>query len=120
MNDSRYSEPQPRLRIRPYALTRGRTRAAVDIPLETIVRVAPNAPASGRDIGPDERTILDLAAQPISLAELSAHLRMVIGVVRVLVGDLVAEGLLTRSAIQTTNQPDASILERVLNGLKAL
>jgi hypothetical protein len=33
-------------------------------------------------VGPDERTILDLAKQPISLAELSAHQRMVIGVVR--------------------------------------
>ena len=69
------------------------------------------------------------AASGLTLADLAISLAvflvlytalLVIGVVRVLVGGLVAEGLLTRSAIQTTNQPDASILERVLNGLKAL
>ncbi|NLA36686.1 MAG: DUF742 domain-containing protein, partial [Actinobacteria bacterium] len=71
----------------------------------------------------EERRILDFAANPISLAELSAHLGVVLGVAKVLVADLVGTGALDRS---TSHSPsveahrDVSLLERVLDGLKAL
>jgi hypothetical protein len=52
-----------------------------------------------------------------------AYLHRPLGVARVIVGDMTAEGLLTSSAPQFTGagqRPDLSLLERVLDGLQAL
>ena len=58
-----------------------------------------------------------------SVAELAAHMSLPIGVVRVLVADMVAEGLLTTTAAQHAmdgSRPDRTLLERVFDGLQAL
>ena len=60
---------------------------------------------------------------PQSIAEVSAHLKLALGVARVLVGDMTSEGLLDSHATpasQTGNRPDIKLLERVLDGLQAL
>lgn len=110
------------LRIRPYALTGGRTRPKVDLPMETLVRTNDRGRSVRHEVSPEERRILDLAHEPLSVAEVSAHLGVVLGVARVLVGDLVAAGRLDRSGTSTaaSDRPDVSLLERVLDGLKAL
>ena len=107
-------------RVRPYALTGGRTRSNLDLPLETLVFVSDRGRAVIGQIGVEQRRILNLAESPISLAEVSAHLDVVIGAVRVLVGDLVASGFLDSRSGTVTEQPDIGLLERVLDGLKAL
>ena len=107
-------------RVRPYALTGGRTRSNLDLPLETLVMMSDRGRAVVDQIGVEERRILNLAVDPVSLAELSAHLHVVIGAVRVLVGDLVASGFLESRSGTVTEQPDIDLLERVLDGLKAL
>ncbi len=123
MIDSSDSYDDRMLRIRPYALTGGRTRPSVDMPLETLVRTSDRGWAIRHELSNEERRILDFAANPISLAELSAHLGVVLGVAKVLVADLVGTGALDRS---TSHSPsveahrDVSLLERVLDGLKAL
>jgi hypothetical protein len=71
-------------------------------------------------VGLEQHRILVLASQPISLAEISAHLDVVIGATRVLVGDLVASGFLESRTGSYSEQPDIKLLERVLDGLKAL
>ena len=64
----------------------------------------------------------NLAVDPLSIAELSAHLSIPLGVARVLVGDMVEEGLLDshKPAVAAGERPDVALLERVLDGLQAL
>jgi len=109
--------------VRPYALTRGRTRPGrADLPLEALVRgVADASDASGT---PERRRILDLAGGAIlSVAELSAHLSLPLGVVRVLVGDLADDGLVvvhSGSPTTASRATNLTVLESVLDGIHSL
>lgn len=114
------SQDDADFRVRPYALTGGRTRSNLDLPLETLVLCNPRGAAVINQVGLEQRRILALASSPISLAEISAHLDVVIGATRVLVGDLVAAGFLESRSGSYSEQPDIQLLERVLDGLKAL
>ena len=111
-----------RLRIRPYALTGGRVRSSTELALEAIVRVTPRGEASASELATERRQICELCADPTSIAEVSAHLRLPLGVVRVLVGDMVTEGFLdcNDNAVPADSRPDLRLLERVLDGLQAL
>ena len=109
--------------VRPYALTRGRTRPGrSDLPLEALVRVV--AGASDPVGTAERRRILDLTREQIlSVAELSAHLSLPLGVVRVLVGDLADEGLVVVHTGSPAAAPPAAnlkVLESVLDGISAL
>lgn len=109
--------------VRPYALTRGRTRPGrADLPLEALVRwVDGAADAMGTA---ERRRIHELTGhQVLSVAELSAHLSLPLGVVRVLVGDLADEGLVVVHAGSPATAAPATnlkVLESVLNGISAL
>jgi len=107
-------------RVRPYAITGGRTRSALDLPLETLVLCSARGKLVIDQVPLEQRQILKLAESAISLAEISAHLDVVIGATRVLVGDLVGAGFLESRSGSITEQPDIRLLERVLDGLKAL
>jgi hypothetical protein len=107
---------------RPYSWTEGRTQPSVELAIEAQVRTTP----SGRMV-PEQRTspqwtVLQLCAETCSVAEIAAHLAVPLGVARVLVADLVDEGLVT---VQATLADDAStderreLIERVLSGLRA-
>lgn len=113
----------PSLRIPPYAMTGGRTRSAVALPIETMVASTPMGLASVARLGTECRRIVGMAAAPLAIAELAAHLRLPLGVVRVLVGDLLAEGLVRTSvtdAARDGGRPDVAVLEKVLDGLRSL
>jgi hypothetical protein len=112
--------------VRPYTLTGGRTRGQrADLPLEALVR-AVHAPAQAAGMSSERRQIVELAAAHIlSVAEISAHLHLPLGVVRVLVGDLAAEGaVLVHGGIPARGSAapatDLKVLESVLNGISAL
>ncbi|MPY95769.1 MAG: DUF742 domain-containing protein [Acidimicrobiia bacterium] len=108
-------------RIRPYALTGGRTRSSADLPLESLVKRTSRGEAIRLRLALERRRILDLCAEPISIAEVSAHLGVHLGVARVLVGDMKAEGLLdVHQPRPVGDRPDIKLLERVLDGLQAL
>jgi hypothetical protein len=112
-------------RIRPYAVTGGRTRGNQDLALETIVRTTPQGRAAQPRLIRESARIVDLCVEPLSVAEISAHLSVPLGVARVIVGDLAAEGLVganaaTDASSGTQNRPDIKLLERVLDGLQAL
>ena len=64
--------------------------------------------------------ILQLLSTPQSAAEISARLRLPLGVARVVLGDLVDEGYLALNTRSATGRPDLRLLERVLDGLQAL
>jgi hypothetical protein len=114
--------------VRPYAVTGGRVRAAnSDLPIEALVEVLPGASQS-QGLPPEKRAILQHAAHTfVSIAELSAMLRLPLGVVRVLVTDLSEAGFLrihasTPVSVHTGQSPalSLSVLESVLNGISAL
>ena len=111
-----------RLRIRPYALTGGRVRSSTELALEAIVRVTERGRTNAPALATEKREICQICESPASIAEVSAHLKLPLGVVRVLVGDMVTEGFLdcNDAVVTEDNRPDLRLLERVLDGLQAL
>ena len=109
------------IKVRPYAMTRGRTRPKVDLSLETMVQTTDRGQSMIAEATAEDRRILEMAASPMSVAEISAHLGVVLGVAKVLVADHVAAGRLDCSSDPSSAaSADVSLLERVLDGLQAL
>lgn len=107
--------------VRPYAVTRGRTRSARhDLNMITLVI----ASADGHPVMEPEYTeILRICQQPLSIAELSAMLGLPLAVIKILVADLIEGGLLIfRSPPSSTNTetPDMKTLQAVLDGIRRL
>jgi hypothetical protein len=116
-------EDGPGRLVRPYAMTGGRTRSSgAEIPLEALVIVTDEGRQRAMGLAWEQRAIAELCASPMSVAEVSAHLKVPLGVARVLVGDMAAEGLVEMSGASGSEQApnDLNLLERVLNGLRAL
>ncbi len=109
--------------VRPYAVTGGRTRASgsTALPLEALVQSL-RAPAPG--MTNETIKILDLTAvEFLSIAELSAHVKLPVGIVRVIVSDLADEGKVRIHGIangQSGLATSLSVLESVLNGISSL
>jgi hypothetical protein len=62
-----------------------------------------------------------LCRKPLSVSEIAAHLRLPLGSVRVLLGDLRDAGLIAVPGPKAAaDQPSQELLERVLSGLMAL
>jgi hypothetical protein len=111
------------MRVRPYAMTGGRTRSVQDLPIETIVRATVRGLSLTSRLTLERKRIVTLCVVPMSIAEVSAHLHLPLGVARVLVGDMSAEALLETNRLPVTrpgDRPDIKLLERVLDGLQAL
>lgn len=105
--------------LRPYLVTSGRTRATVEgLAFETLVeRVGEPDPA----VRFESADILARSEQPISVAELSAHLSIPLGTAMVLVGDLVADGRLrAHRTINAGATADVSLVTRIIAGVKQL
>ena len=109
--------------VRPYTMTGGRVQPA-EGRFDLVAFVVAGPP---RDSGahpqpqPEHRAIVARAQQPISVADLAADLNLPVGVVRVLLGDLLAAGLISMYEPPASRQfPDDDILKAVANGLRAL
>jgi len=105
-----------------YALTRGRTRSVgPDLPLEALLTATEYGLRRFSGLQAERRTIVELCAGPLSVAEIAAYLRIPLGVARVLVSDLASSGYLAVHLPQgaADDRPDAAILERLLDGLRA-
>jgi hypothetical protein len=113
------SEHEPGPVVRPYAITGGRTRSQQAYPLEALVLTSAIGQQPGSSRSPEARAICELCTKSRSIAEIAAHLRVPIGVIRVLVGDLAGDGLVLVHE-SSTEAPDNQLLERVLNGLRRL
>ncbi|WP_062389064.1 DUF742 domain-containing protein [Demequina iriomotensis] len=116
--------------VRPYAVTGGRVSAASkDLPMEALVE-ATTDPQALTGLTPEKKKILQLATgQYQSVAELSAHTRLPLGVVRVLVTDLAEVNYLKihvsgtaddASTHDASGELSLSLLESVLDGIAAL
>lgn len=109
--------------VRPYALTGGRTRsrAAQELPLETLLLSNEAGRGALGALHFERADVVRLCDVLQSVAEVSAQLRLPLGVARVLVGDLHAEGLLDIHLPEPAHTgPDAELLGKVLDGLQHL
>jgi hypothetical protein len=103
--------------VRPYLLTGGRTTST--LPIEAIV-AAVRELGDGPALGEESQAILALCGRQASaVAEVSAHLKLPLGVARVLIADLVEQGWL-RAAQTAGDHPDISLVERLISGLRAM
>ena len=107
----------PRL-IRSYTITSGRTATSVELPMEATLRL--QAGVSGPVLSPSSAQVLETCDRK-SVAEVSALTKMPIGVVRVLLGDLIEQGLIRIQATiteKTSTDERLELIERTLRGLR--
>jgi hypothetical protein len=108
---------------RPYTLTGGRTRPPVELPIEATVEALASSGTVDWAPGDVRAVIVRLSSGRPSIAEISSHADLPIGVARVLVGDLVESGHLRVHATLTdrsTVSERRRLIERTLVGLRAL
>lgn len=104
--------------LRPFVITAGRVSGQdSDIGLETQVTVNPGATLSR--LSPEKRAIVTLCSEPLSVAEISARLGLHLGVTRILVADLRADGHLHVHVLDN-DFPDPETIMRVIRGLRAI
>lgn len=107
--------------VRPYAVTGGRTAPRTQLALEALVSSATSVHQDLSTRTPEYQAISALCRQVRSVAEISAMLRIPLGVTRILVADMAAEGLVQLHQPQLdAGKPDLNLLERVLSGLRRL
>jgi hypothetical protein len=113
--------------VRPYAVTRGRTRPRLDIALEALVETT----ARGRTVllqdgghGREQQYIAALCDGRLqSLAEVAARMQLPLGVARVLIADMAADGMVAvyePTSFDSNDSVGTELLERVLSGLRRL
>ena len=108
--------------VRPYALTRGRTRPVGGrLDLIALISAVRDAQASTIGLGPEHRSLLRICQQPTSVADLAADLDLPVGVIRILLGDLRERALIrVHNPIPPARLPDRRILQEVVDGLRRL
>jgi hypothetical protein len=120
--DPQPSDARPPRLVRPYVITQGRTKAAgATLALEAAIKARLQPEQFDPRGAPEARRIVELCQRPLSIAEVSARLLLPVGVIRVLVGDLSAAGaVMVGSAATPDAATDISLLERLLDGIRAL
>lgn len=107
---------------RPYTLTGGRTRPRGERYFDLVDVVARSRKQADTSFFDAERSrILDLCRDPITVADLASTIGLPLGVVRVLLDDLVHDGLIeVRTAAPRERVTDKHLLRQVLDGLHTL
>ena len=109
--------------VRPYAVTRGRTRpdsgpyiGLIDV----VVAVDDPLLPPGTWLGREHRRVLSHCQQPITVVDLASDAELPVGVVRVLLGDLSECGALRVVSAPRGPVTNERLLRDVLHGLQAL
>jgi hypothetical protein len=108
--------------VRPYTKTGGRTRSDYDLAIEALVSTSERGRFPEAAVLPEHRSICGLCIDTRSVAEVAAHLRLPLGVARVLIGDMAGMGLVLihQSGMVVGDRPSIEFMERVLSGLRRL
>lgn len=107
---------------RPYTVTGGRTRQRTGLRLD-LVDIVGRSPRPVGDGGytPERRAILGMCEQPVTVADLASELGLPLGVARIVLDDLVHDGLIElRVPAPRGRVTDSQLLERVIAGIRAL
>jgi len=104
--------------VRPHVVTGGRAHPSRNVfDLVTLVIAVGDRQAG---LGPEQRRIVRLCqGGALSVVEIAGHLRLPVGVTRVLLSDLMDGGHVTTRAASTAQQPRLQLLQEVLDGLRA-
>jgi hypothetical protein len=102
--------------IRPFMVTGGRTRPLHDgLKLETMVYAQPAALSAPLQF--EQRRAVEVAQEPISVAELASQLDLPIGVARVLIADLYTGNYLE---LREPSELPTTTIERIRDLVRAL
>lgn len=109
--------------VRPYAMVSGRTRpkpAGEELTLTTQVR-ALRTSSDHSSLSVEHLEIIKLCRKPLSVAEVAAYLHAPLVVVKVLLSDLIQRGdVITRDPSRTAVPVDMNLLQKVLDGVRAI
>ncbi|MFD0688234.1 DUF742 domain-containing protein [Actinomadura fibrosa] len=106
--------------VRPHVVTGGRARPTRNVfDLVTLLTATGDLPRTG--LSPEKLRIVELCqGGALSVVEISGHLRLPVGLTKVLLSDLVDSGhLVTRAPAPAARLSKARILQEVLDGLRA-
>ncbi|MEU8296511.1 DUF742 domain-containing protein [Micromonospora sp. NPDC048909] len=107
--------------VRPYTMTGGRSapdKGRFDL-ITLVVSRGPAPPTA--QLFPEQAAIVEMCRRPLSVAEIGADLDLPVGTVRVLLGDLLAAGLIETHEPPTLSElPSEDLLRELLAGLRAL
>lgn len=104
--------------VRPFVMTGGRTRAERrDLRVETILVTVGHPMTDG--LTPEQVRLVELCKNPMSVAEVGAALRLVVGVVIILAADLVIDGLVEVHQTDPV-EVELDVLSRMIEKVKSL
>jgi hypothetical protein len=117
--DQRDNRQEPGRLVRPYYMTGGRARPTQDdLEIEALVSTTAMGERSPK-LTVEQRAIIALCRDLLSVAEVSARLDLPLGVTRVLIGDMATAGLvIVHRPTSVGDRPDLALLQRVLYGLQ--
>jgi hypothetical protein len=118
--DGRPAPETPSPALRPFLLTSGRVAAETSMAIETQVVATDLGRGALHELSFERRDIVAACVIPLSIAEIAARLHLHLGVVKVLVGDLSAEGYLAVYLPNADAPQDVDTLLRVIRGLRAI
>jgi hypothetical protein len=122
-NDERWLDNAAGPVVRPYALTRGRTRhsgEAFDLVATVLATRAQIVDPGG--LAPEHIAVLQLAHRPTTVVDIASDVDLPLGVVRILLADLRELGLVSIQAPVSMRalQVDKNTLREVIHGLRGL
>ncbi|MEV1048319.1 DUF742 domain-containing protein [Streptomyces sp. NPDC049916] len=125
MTDSDRTEPEIETGalVRPYVITCGRDLPDDDtFSLITLVTTATDERQRPQRLSPEERQVMEMCSNGyLSVAEIAGHSQLPLGVVKVLLSSLAEGGyLVTRAPVPEARLASSTLLQEVLDGLRAL
>ncbi|GAA2093705.1 DUF742 domain-containing protein [Kitasatospora saccharophila] len=103
-----------------YVISGGRDRKSATAGFDLVTLVVARARPEPT-MQPEHAAILRICSSPLSVAEISAYLRLPNSLVTVLLADLLAERRIeVRAPVPPAALPDLSLLEAVIHGLQRL
>jgi hypothetical protein len=109
--------------VRPYTLTRGRTRHGGEaFDLVSTVTVMSGQVAEPGALEPEHVSVLQVARKPTTIVDIASDVDLPLGVVRILLADLRELGLIAIKAPipMKARRVDKNTLREVLHGLRGL
>jgi len=108
--------------VRPYALTRGRTRPTGEVlDLIALVTAVRGIEVDRVSLDPEHLALLRMCRLPASVADLASDLDLPLGVIQVFLADLRTRKLISvHQPTPPAQLPDAQILREVADGLRRL
>ncbi|WP_327065075.1 DUF742 domain-containing protein [Kitasatospora sp. NBC_01250] len=103
-----------------YVITRGRSGLADQTTFDLVTLIVARAEPTPA-MPPEHAAILRICGSPLSVAEISAYLRLPASVVTVLLTDLLTEERIeARACVPQAILPERALLEAVISGLQRL